>query len=242
MKTVNQIAKQTGVSVRTLHHYDAIGLLKPAEITEAGYRLYDEDALMRLHLIIVYRELDFSLKQISEILDAPDFDQNRALEEQITLLEQKREQLQNRITFARGLKLTGVNNMDHKNFDHKKMDDYSAQAKALWGKTDAYKEFEAKSAGRSKDTEKAIGNDLMDLFVQLGTMRSLEPGSEAVQNWVAQLQAFITDHYYTCTKPILKGLGEMYAGGGSMTENIDNAGGAGTGAFAREAIRIFCAE
>ena len=242
MKTVNQIAKQTGVSVRTLHHYDAIGLLKPAEITEAGYRLYDEDALMRLHLIIVYRELDFSLKQISEILDAPDFDQNRILEEQIRLLEQKREQLQNRITFARGLKLTGVNNMDHKNFDHKKMDDYSAQAKALWGKTDAYKEFEAKSAGRSKDTEKAIGNDLMDLFVQLGTMRSLEPGSEAVQNWVAQLQAFITDHYYTCTKPILKGLGEMYAGGGSMTENIDNAGGAGTGAFAREAIRIFCAE
>ena len=242
MKTVNQIAKQTGVSVRTLHHYDAIGLLKPAEITEAGYRLYDEDALMRLHLIIVYRELDFSLKQISEILDAPDFDQNRILEEQIRLLEQKREQLQNRITFARGLKLTGVNNMDHKNFDHKKMDDYSAQAKALWGKTDAYKEFEAKSAGRSKDTEKAIGNDLMDLFVQLGTMRDLEPGSEAIQNWVAQLQAFITDHYYTCTKPILRGLGEMYAGGGSMTENIDNAGGAGTGAFAREAIRIFCAE
>ena len=242
MKTVNQIAKQTGVSVRTLHHYDAIGLLKPAEITEAGYRLYDEDALMRLHLIIVYRELDFSLKQISEILDAPDFDQNRILEEQIRLLEQKREQLQNRITFARGLKLTGVNNMDHKNFDHKKMDDYSAQAKALWGKTDAYKEFEAKSAGRSKDTEKAIGSDLMDLFVQLGTMRSLEPGSEAVQNWVAQLQAFITDHYYTCTKPILRGLGEMYAGGGSMTENIDNAGGAGTGGFAREAINIFCAE
>ena len=242
MKTVNQIATQTGVSVRTLHHYDAIGLLKPAEITEAGYRLYDEDALMRLHLIIVYRELDFSLKQISEILDAPDFDQNRILEEQIRLLEQKREQLQNRITFARGLKLTGVNNMDHKNFDHKKMDDYSAQAKALWGKTDAYKEFEAKSAGRSKDTEKAIGNDLMDLFVQLGTMRSLEPGSEAVQNWVAQLQAFITDHYYTCTKPILRGLGEMYAGGGSMTENIDNAGGAGTGDFAREAINIFCAE
>ena len=242
MKTVNQIAKQTGVSVRTLHHYDAIGLLKPAEITEAGYRLYDEDALMRLHLIIVYRELGFSLKQISEILDAPDFDQNRILEEQIRLLEQKREQLQNRITFARGLKLTGVNNMDHKNFDHKKMDDYSAQAKALWGKTDAYKEFETKSAGRSKDTEKAIGSDLMDLFVQLGTMRSLDPGSEAVQNWVAQLQAFITDHYYTCTQPILKGLGEMYAGGGSMTENIDNAGGAGTGAFARDAIHIFCME
>ena len=242
MKTVNQIAKQTHVSVRTLHHYDSIGLLKPTEITEAGYRLYDEDALERLYLIIIYRELGFSLKKIAEILDAPDFDRNKALDDQILLLNQKREQLQNRITFARGLKLTGVKNMNLSEFDHNKLNDYSAQAKALWGKTDAYKEFEKKSASRSKDAEKAIGNELMDLFVQLGTMRDLEPGSEVVQNWVAQLQTFITNHYYTCTKPILRGLGEMYAGGGSMTENIDNAGGAGTGALAKAAIDIFCAD
>ena len=242
MKTVNQIAKQTGVSVRTLHHYDAIGLLKPTEITEAGYRLYDADALERLYLIIVYRELGFSLKKIAEILDAPDFDRNKALEEQISLLEEKREQLQNRITFARGLKLTGVNNMNFKDFDHKKLDDYSAQAKAMWGKTDAYREFEQKSKGRSKEAEKDLGNDLMDLFTKLGTLRDQDPGSDAVQTWVSQLQDFISVHYYTCTKPILKGLGEMYAGGGSMTENIDKAGGAGTGAFAKAAIDIFCAE
>ena len=242
MKTVNQIAKQTGVSVRTLHHYDAIGLLKPTEITEAGYRLYDADALERLYLIIVYRELGFSLKQISGILDAPDFDRNRALEEQISLLDQKREQLQNRITFARGLKLTGVNNMNFKDFDHKKLDDYSAQAKAMWGKTDAYREFEQKSKGRSKEAEKDLGNNLMDLFTNLGTLRDQDPGSDAVQTWVSQLQDFISVHYYTCTKPILKGLGEMYAGGGSMMENIDKAGGAGTGAFAKAAIDIFCAE
>ena len=242
MKTVNQIAKQTGVSVRTLHHYDAIGLLKPTEITEAGYRLYDADALERLYLIIVYRELGFSLKQIAGILDAPDFDRNRALEEQIVLLEQKREQLQNRITFARGLQLTGVKNMNFKDFDHKKLDDYSAQAKAMWGKTEAWKEYEQKSNGRSKETEKDLGNDLMGLFTRLGTLRDQNPGSDTVQDWVAQLQAFITAHYYTCTKPILKGLGEMYAGGGSMTENIDKAGGSGTGAFAKAAIDIFCAE
>ena len=242
MKTVNQIAKQTGVSVRTLHHYDSIGLLKPTQITEAGYRLYDADALERLYLIIVYRELGFSLKKIAEILDAPDFDRNRALEEQIALLNQKREQLQNRITFARGLQLTGVKNMNFKDFDHKKLDDYSAQAKAMWGKTEAWKEYEQKSNGRSKETEKDLGNDLMGLFTRLGTLRDQNPGSDTVQDWVAQLQAFITAHYYTCTKPILKGLGEMYAGGGSMTENIDKAGGSGTGAFAKAAIDIFCAE
>ena len=242
MKTVNQIAKQTGVSVRTLHHYDAIGLLKPTTITEAGYRLYDADALERLYLIIVYRELGFPLKRISEILDAPDFDRNRALEEQIALLEQKREQLQNRITFARGLKLTGVKNMNFTDFDHKKLDDYSAQAKAMWGKTDAYKEFEQKSKGRTREDEKDLGNELMNLFTELSSLRHQDPASEAVQNWVARLQTFITEHYYTCTKPILQGLGEMYAGGGSMTENIDKAGGAGTGAFAKAAIDIFCAE
>ena len=242
MKTVNQIAKQTGVSVRTLHYYDAIGLLKPTEITEAGYRLYDADALERLYLIIVYRELGFSLKKIGEILDSPDFDRNRALEEQIALLEQKREQLQNRITFARGLILTGVRHLNYEGFDYKKIDDYSAQAKAMWGKTDAYKEFEQKSKGRTREDEKGLGNDLMSLFTELGKFRAQDPGSEAVQLWVAQLQNFITEHYYTCTKPMLNVLGEMYAGGGSMTENIDKAGGSGTGEFAKKAIDIFCTE
>ena len=242
MKTVKEIAKQTGVSVRTLHHYDAIGLLKPTQMTEAGYRLYDEDALMRLYLIIVYRELGFSLKKIAELLNAPDFDRNKALEEQIACLEQKREQLQNRITFARGLQLTGVRHLNYEGFDYKKLDDYSAQAKAMWGKTEAWKEFEGKTRNRTQEDSKALGTEMMALFTRAGSLRHLDPGSEEVQNWVAGLQAFITEHYYTCTKPILKGLGEMYAGGGSMTENIDRAGGQGTGAFAKKAIDIFCAE
>lgn len=242
MKTVKEIAAKTGVSVRTLHHYDAIGLLKPTAVTESGYRLYDEDALMRLYLIIVYRELGFSLKKIAELLSAPDFDRNRALEEQIELLEQKRQQLQNRITFARGLILTGVRHLNYEGFDYKKIDDYSAQAKAMWGKTDVWKEFEHKASGRTKEDAKALGDDMMALFTKVGTLRSQEPGSPAVQSWVAELQSFITEHYYTCTRPMLKVLGEMYAGGGSMTENIDNAGGKGTGEFAKQAIDIFCGE
>ena len=242
MKTVTEIAKQTGVSVRTLHHYDSIGLLKPTSVTEAGYRLYDEDALMRLYLIIVYRELGFSLKKIADILDAPDFDRNKALDDQITLLEQKREQLQNRIYFARGIKLTGVRHLNYEGFDYKKIDDYSAQAKTMWGKTEAWKEFEQKSKGRTNENAKAIGDEMMALFTKVGSLRDLDPGSAEVQAWVAQLQAFITEHYYTCTKPMLKVLGEMYAGGGSMTENIDNAGGHGTGDFAKRAIDIFCGD
>lgn len=240
MKTVKQISSLTGVSVRTLHHYDSIGLLRPTAITEAGYRLYDDAALHRLQQILLLRELGFPLKDIPAILDAPEDVRRQALDDHIRQLEAKRQRLQDRISMASVMKLTEVNNMDFEQFDAKKMDDYSAQAKTLWGKTDAYREYEVKSRGRSKETDKVLGDDLMGLFRELGTMRDQAADSEAVQAWVKKLQSFITEHYYTCTKQILMGLGQMYAGGGSMTENIDHAGGAGTGEFAMEAIAIYC--
>ena len=87
MRTVTELALLAHVSVRTLHHYDAIGLLKPTQITDAGYRLYDDAALERLYLILLFRELEFPLKQIQGILDAPDFDRNRILEQQIKRLK-----------------------------------------------------------------------------------------------------------------------------------------------------------
>ena len=240
MKTVKQISSLTGVSVRTLHHYDSIGLLKPTAITEAGYRLYDDAALHRLQQILLLRELGFPLKDIPAILDAPEDVRRQALDDHIRQLDAKRRRLQDKISMAAIMKVTEVNNMDFEQFDAKKMDDYSAQAKTLWGKTDAYREYEVKSRGRSKETDKALGDDLMGLFRELGTMRDQAADSEAVQNWVKKLQSFITEHYYTCTKQILMGLGQMYAGGGSMTENIDHAGGAGTGEFARQAIEVYC--
>ena len=242
MKTVNDVSRMTGVSIRTLHHYDAIGLLKPTQITDAGYRLYDEETIEKLFLILLFKEIGFPLKEIQSILTAPDFDRNQVLEHQIDLLQQKVTYLQNRIQLARGIQLVGIKHMNLKEFDMKKIDDYAAQAKTLYGKTDAYKEFEKKSAGRSKDQEKALGDQVMDFFVRLGTMKHMDPGCDEVQAWVKELQAFFTEHYYNCTNQILRSLAESYAGGGSMNENIDNAGGSGTGAFAREAIRIYCGE
>lgn len=112
MMTVNEVSKLTGVSIRTLQYYDKIGLLKPTGYTESGYRLYDEAALEKLQLILLFRELEFPLKQIKEILSRSDFDRNRALEQQITLLTMKKEHLENLIGFARGIQLTGVKTMD----------------------------------------------------------------------------------------------------------------------------------
>ena len=79
MKTVKQVSRLTGISVRALHYYDEIGLLKPSDITEAGYRLYDDTALERLQSILFFRELEFPLKDIREIMESPDFDRKAVL-------------------------------------------------------------------------------------------------------------------------------------------------------------------
>ena len=239
VKTVTEVSRLTGVSVRTLHHYDAIDLLKPTKVTEAGYRLYDDAAIERLYMILLFRELGLSLKEIAGILNAPDYDRNRVLERQINCMQDRIDKLQNRIALAKGMLVLGVKYMDFNGFDPQKMDDYSAQAKALYGKTDAYKEFEQKSKNRTKEQEKDLGAQVMDFFAQLGKMRPCDPGCEAAQNWAKELQAFFTQHYYTCTPQILGSLAESYAGGGSMTENIDKVGGHGTGAFAKEVIDIY---
>ena len=239
MMTVAQMRRRTGVSVRTLHHYDQIGLLKPTTVTETGYRLYDDTALDKLYMILVCRELGLSLNEIGSILDAPDYDRNRVLEHQIKLMQERAEKLQNRISFARGMLMLGVKYMDFEGFDPKKIDEYSQQAKTLYGKTDAYKEFEQKQKGRTKEQEKGLNAQVMDFFARLGKMRPCAPDSEEAQNWAKELQAFFTEHFYTCTPQILKGLAESYAGGGSMTENIDRVGGEGTGAFARQVIDLY---
>ena len=135
--------------------------------------------------------------------------------------------------------MLGVKYMDFEGFDPKKIDEYSQQAKTLYGKTDAYKEFQQKSKNRTAEQEKDLGAQVMELFAKLGKMRPCEPDSETAQNWAKELQAFFTEHFYTCTPQILRSLAESYAGGGSMTENIDKVGGEGTGAFAKQVIDIY---
>ena len=103
MMTVGEVSALTGVSVRALHHYDRIGLLPPAEVSEAGYRLYDDKSLERLSAILLFRELEFPLKDIRAILDSPVYERNRALDQQIELLRLKAEHLENLIDLAKGI-------------------------------------------------------------------------------------------------------------------------------------------
>ncbi len=217
MLTVNEVSRLTGVSVRSLHHYDAIGLLKPAKVTEAGYRLYGDDELKRLQNILLFRELQFPLQQIRTILDSPDFDQREALAQQIRLLELQLAHTQKLISFARRLQEEGVETMDMKAFDafeKEEMKQYEEEVRRRWGDTAAYGEYQQKAKGRTDAEQAEIASRLM---------------------------AFITEHYYQCTDEILHGLGEMYAGDERMKRNIDKAGGEGTAAFVSQAVALYCA-
>lgn len=237
--TVKEISKLTGVSVRTLHHYDSIGLLCPSR-SPSGYRLYSQKDLERLQLILFFRELQFPLKDIPVIIDAPDFDRNRALEQQVELLTLQKKHLENLIMLARYAGCTGVKHITMNKADYEKFDDYVAQARAMWGNTPAYQEYQEKAKNRGKEEEAQLGDGLMELFVRMGKLVGQDPAADGAQALVQELQQYITAHFYTCTPQILRGLGQMYAGGGSFTENIDSAAGAGTARFAHQAIEIFC--
>lgn len=240
MMTVKEVSKLAGVSVRTLQYYDKIGLLQPTKYTDSGYRLYDDTALERLQQILLFRELEFPLKEIKAILDSTNFDGKKALSQQIELLELKKQHLENLINFARGIKMIGVRAVDFTVFDRSKIDEYAKRTREQWGNTDAYKEFIEKTKDRTQEEDDRLAEEFMELFVEFGTMRNESPDSERVQLQVKKIQDYITEHLYTCTDTILASLGKMYAGGGELTDNIDKSCGSGTAEFVSQAIKIYC--
>ena len=240
MMTVHEVSRLAGVSIRTLQYYDRIGLLRPAGYTDAGYRLYDDEQLERLQCILLFRELEFPLKDIIAIMDSPDFDRSKALEQQIELLRLKKEHIENLMNFALGIKLIGVKHMDFKAFDRSKLDEYSRQAKELYGNTPEYRQMKEKMKNRSKEEDNLLADRFMLLFKEAGTIKDSDPASPEAQDLVKRIQDFITENMYTCTTRILRGLGKMYSGGGDFTQNIDEYGGAGTADFVDRAIQIYC--
>ena len=240
MMTVHEVSKLTGVSIRALQYYDKIGLLKPTGYTQSGYRLYDDTVLETLQQILLFRELEFPLKEIKEIISGADFDKEKALEQQITLLTMKKEHLENLISLAREIRYKGENKMDFSAFDTSKIDEYARRAKEQWGNTAEYKESEEKAKGRTKEEEKDMMVQFMQIFTEFGAIKDQAPDSAEAQSQVKKLQDYITEHFYQCSDEILSGLGQMYAADGEFKENIDRAGGEGTAVFVSDAIRCFC--
>lgn len=240
MLTVNEVSKIAGISIRTLQYYDKIGLLAPAGFTDSGYRLYNEDSLERLQTILLFRELEFPLKEIKEIIENPNFDKEKALSEQIKLLELRREQLDSLISLAEKLINKEEKILDFSAFDKTKLKEYEAEAKEKWGKTSAFKEYEEKAERRSEKDDSFIASGMMEIFAEFGKISNEKPESPKAQELVKKLQSFITENYYRCTDEILSGLGQMYIFDERFTKNIDKAGGTGTAEFVSKAISAYC--
>lgn len=122
MKTVKEVSELTGISVRTLHYYDEIGLLRPTKTTEAGYRLYDDKALQRLQQILFFREFDMPLKDIRAIMENPELDRNQILESQRKMLVLKKERLERIISSINDI-LKGENRMDFEVFSREEIEE-----------------------------------------------------------------------------------------------------------------------
>ena len=240
---INEFAKLVSVSVRTLHYYDEIGLLKPAFVDEQnGYRFYDEISLERMQEILFYRELDFELKSIAEILSSPDYDKKKALAEQRKLLILKKERLERIIdaldSAEKGkITMTAFDNSDYETARNR----YEAEAKRRWGETAAYKEHAEKTANYTKDKWQNVNDGLMTVLAKFA--ECMKDGhmtdSDEAQALAKELQHYITENYYTCTNEILAGLGQMYVADERFKNNIDQHA-PGTAAFVSEAISTYC--
>ena len=240
---IKEFAELTGVSVRTLHYYDEIGLLKPSYVDEQnGYRFYDETSRERMQEILFYRELDFSLKSIAEILASPNYDKQKALAEQKRLLTLKKDRLERLIA---ALEQAAKGEITMSAFDNSEYEtarqQYEDEAKQRWGDTDAYKESQAKTAGYSKDKWNDVLAGMNGVFAEFAECKNCgnSSDSETAQSLVKKLQDYITANFYHCTNDILAGLGQMYVCDERFKNNIDKSD-EGTAKFVSEAIKIYC--
>lgn len=239
MKTVSQVSRISGVSVRTLRYYDSIGLLKPAAVSESGYRLYDDNALIRLRSIMFFRELGFSLGEIKEIVLKDDFDAQKALSGQIKLLEKQKERTERLIALARSISEKGNDVMDFSPFDGKRNEEYEKEAEKRWRDTAEYKESKKREEKRSDAESSLIADGLMKIFVRFSEIKNTPPEGEEAQKLAEELRKYISDNYYPCTKEILCSLGQMYVTDERFRKNIDGYASEGTAEYVSKATEIY---
>lgn len=245
---VKEVAVLAGISVRALHHYDRIGLLKPEAVSPAGYRLYSDRDLRRLQQILFFREIGFNLDEIRRILDRPDFDQGRALRAHRELLTEKKRRLEEIIrTVDKTLRaMEEGRQMEKKEmfegFDLAEIEKHQARyAEEVRRKYDpeVVAESERRTAKYTKEDWAAIFAKGNDIFRRIADGLDRGPADPEVQAAVAQWREHITNSFYTCTPEIFRGLGDLYVEDSRFTENIDRFR-PGLAAFLREAMHIYC--
>lgn len=236
-----------GISVRTLHHYDKIGLLKPKSVSLAGYRLYSDDNLERLQQILFFKELDFNLKEIKRILDSPSFDKNQALKAHREFLITKRKRIDKIIkTVEKTINsIEGGVEMNKKEmfgaFDmsqiekHKKK--YAEEVRQKYGK-DIIEECERKTSGYGENEWALIQARMDEIYKRIAGMMDKEPSDKQVQELIGEFRQHITDNFYECTPQIFRGLGDLYVNDKRFTEYFEKYK-SGLAEFLKDAIHIY---
>lgn len=249
MYKISEVAAISGVSIRTLQYYDKIDLLKPKLINEVGYRFYTDKEIEILQQILFFKELDFSLDEIKNILNSDNYDKEKSLRSQKELLIEKRKRL-DRIIKTLDKTINSIKEGEKMNkeemfkgFDTTDIDEqkakYADETKKLYGNTDAYKESKKKTSNYSKNDWNNIMEGVNDIFRKLASVMDKSPEDEAVQEIVGEWRSYITNNYYNCTIEIFSGLGEMYVADERFKNNIDKFGD-GLAEFLRNAIKIYC--
>jgi DNA-binding transcriptional MerR regulator len=239
--TVKRTAKIAGVSVRTLHHYDEIGLLKPSSHSAAGYRLYQEQDLQRLQQVLFFKELGFDLKEIKRILADPDFDRRRALVEHRKLLLERQERFGRLIqSVDRTLKAMqrGVP-MNAKMFDGFDQAALEEEARQRWGDTSAWAESQKKWKSYSDADKAEMERDNKAILEGLVAHLNREPNDPAVQAVIAQHHGSINRWFFTCPKDVYRQIGDGYVDDPRFTAFWDSVK-PGLAVFVRDAIRVYC--
>lgn len=241
MLTVGEVARASGVSVRTLHHYDAIGLLCPSHRDDNGYRRYDRGDVERLQEILGYRALGFSLEETGTLLDAPDHDRVATLRRQRELLLERAAELGAVLRLldrtlaaheeGREVEVTDM-------FDGFDPDEHAEEAEQRWGDTEAWQQSKRRTSSYGEREWRAIREEMHAIQARIGALFSAgEPAdSQAARSAVEAHRQHIEHWFYDCPPQMQVGLGEMYVTDPRFTATYDDAYGDGCAAWVRDAI------
>ena len=239
---ISEAAALAGVSVRTLHHYDQIGLLVPSETTDAGYRMYSEENLEMLQQILFFKELGFPLKQIQEILTSPSYNRYEALLLQKNMLMEKRDRAERMIHLIDKTiqHMKGAITMtDEERFEGIRFNDdrYEKEARERFG-DEAVAETNQRLEKRSDREHLELSGEWEAMFQKLAGLRTQDPESREVQTAIKEWYTFLNQNFGTYSPEAFHGLGQLYIQDERFTQNIDQYG-EGLAQFMCKAMAIF---
>ncbi|CAM4173682.1 MerR family transcriptional regulator [Bacillus manliponensis] len=242
MLKVKEVANLVGISVRTLHHYDEIGLLVPEKTTDSGYRMYSEENLEVLQQILFFKELGLPLQKIKEIIYSPTFDKKEALMLHKNMLLEKRERLDKMIAMLdktiKHVKGEIEMTMEEKfeGFDFSK-NPYEQEARERWG-DEAVDASNHKIKRMSKEEQKGMSEEFDRIYRNLASLRDESPQSEEAQIAIKEWYDMLNENFGNYSLEVFKGLGKMYVDDPRFTKNIDKYG-EGLAQFMCDAMEYF---